>query len=80
MIKNGFVFVVKKNLIIGEVDGEAGGIYRVVFYENYNAYSAGEVWKVYDVYEGTILNNLKYGEYIPVEDWLKTLNHKIIPA
>ena len=58
MIKNGFKFKVKKNGIVGQVDGvTTTGIYSVCFYQN------GEMYYRTDVYEGTIINNLKYGHY-----------------
>ena len=58
MLKNGFSFEVVKNGIIGELDGlTRPGIWSVCFYEN------GSMIHRYDVYEQTIINNLKAGLY-----------------
>lgn len=58
MFKNGFTFKVVKNNIIGQIDGvTTTGIYSVVFYKN------GSIYYRADVYEGTIINNLKSGFY-----------------
>ena len=55
----GFKFEVVKNGIIGIIDGvSTSGIYSVCFYKN------GEMYLRADVCEGTIANNIKYGEYI----------------
>lgn len=58
MYKIGFSFKVKKNGIIGTIDGvTTTGIYSVSFFEN------GSFYYRADVYEGTIRDNLKYGYY-----------------
>lgn len=58
MFKNGFTFKVKKNGIIGVIDGvTTTGIYSVAFYEN------GSFYYRADVYEGTIRDNLEHGYY-----------------
>ena len=58
MYKIGFKFEVVKNGIIGIIDGvTTTGIYGVAFFED------GSFYFHADVYEGTIINNLKIGAY-----------------
>ena len=55
MYKNGFMIEVVKNGIIGKIDGEASGIYSMVFFQN------GQMYYRAEVTEGTINENLAYG-------------------
>ena len=64
MYKKGFSFKVTKNgitgIINGVVDNFSSRIYSVSFYEN------GELYFIADVFEETITNNLKYGDYVAI--------------
>ena len=79
-MKNGDVFVVKKTLIVIQIDAISGAYCLLLLYENYNAYSAGEILKACYITENSLKYEIEKGNYIPVEDWLETLNHKIITA
>lgn len=57
MYKLGMKFVVVKNGIVGEITGYESGIYSVAFSNNDGVYA------VYSVYEGTIRDNLRIGNY-----------------
>lgn len=60
MYKNGTIFEVVKNGIIGKIDGEASGIYSIVFFQGGQMYYRASVTK------GTITENLAYGYWKPL--------------
>lgn len=80
MIKRGDVFVVKRTLAVIQIDAISAEGCLLYLYENYNAYSAGEILKACYLTENNLKYEIEKDNYIPVDAWLETLNHKIITA
>ena len=60
MYKNGFLFEVVKNGIIGKIDGEASGVYSIVLFQG------GQMYDRVEVTEGTVNENIAYGYWKPL--------------
>ena len=76
MIKNGDVFVIKRTLAVIQIDAISAAGCLFFLYENYNAYSAGEILKACYLTESNIKYEINKGNFIPVDTWLKSLNHR----
>ena len=93
--RTGFVFKVKGKGLIGEVAGlwKVKNTYTIYYFGDFADYEEGLIYTVFDCTPETLENNISNGNYIPItplnyepvendpsDDWIGTLNDRIITA